>query len=99
MSNVSESPYPLKRTILHIDMDAFFASVEQAVNPNLKGRPIVVCGSHTRTVVLTAPYEARAFGVRTGMTLPKARRLCPDLICVPAHNGRYTDTCRQLLQI
>jgi DNA polymerase-4 len=99
MSNVSHSPYSMERTILHIDMDAFFASVEQVVNPNLRGRPIVVCGSHTRTVVLTASYEARAFGVRTGMTVPEARRLCPDLICTPAHNDRYTDTCRQLLQI
>jgi len=89
----------MERTILHIDMDAFFASVEQVVNPNLKGRPIIVCGSHARTVVLTASYEARALGVRTGMTLSEARRLCPNLIRVPAHNDRYADTCRQLLQI
>src|SRR3990172_6684110 len=99
MSTMSAPPFPIKRTILHIDMDAFFASVEQEVNPTLKGKPIVVCGSRTRTVVLTASYEARAFGVRTGMTLPEARRLCPDLICVPAHNDRYADTCRQLLQL
>jgi DNA polymerase IV len=99
MSTISESPYPAERTILHIDMDAFFASVEQVVNPNLKAKPIIVCGSHTRTVVLTASYEARDFGVRTGMTRPEAKRLCPNLICVPAHNDRYADTCRQLLQI
>jgi DNA polymerase-4 len=80
-------------------MDAFFASVEQAVNPNLKGKPIIVCGSGERTVVLTASYEARAFGVRTGMTLLEAINLCPDLIRVPAHNDRYTDTCRQLVQV
>lgn len=89
----------MTRTILHIDMDAFFASVEQAVNPKLRGKPIIVCGSRSRTVVLTASYEARAFGIRTGMILPEAKRLCPGLICVPAHNDRYTDTCRQLLQI
>src|SRR6266700_3958632 len=89
----------MNRTILHIDMDAFFASVEQVVNPNLKGKPIIVCGSHARTVVLTASYEARAYGVRTGMTLPEAKRLCPNLIRVPAHNDRYADTCRQLLQV
>jgi DNA polymerase-4 len=89
----------MTRTILHIDMDAYFASVEQVVNPKLRGKPIIVCGSRSRTVVLTASYEARAFGVRTGMILSEAKRLCPGLICVPAHNDRYTDTCRQLLRI
>jgi len=99
MSNIAGPDIPMNRTILHIDMDAFFASVEQVVNPKLRGKPIIVCGSRSRTVVLTASYEARAFGVRTGMTLPEAKGLCPSLICVSAHNDRYTDTCRELLQI
>jgi len=99
MSISSDPLYPMERTILHIDMDAFFASVEQVVNPDLKGKPIIVSGSHARTVVLTASYEARAFGIRTGMTLPEAKRLCPNLIRVSAHNDRYADTCHRLLQI
>jgi DNA polymerase-4 len=89
----------LKPTILHIDMDAFFASVEQRVNPVLRGKPIAVCGANARTVVLTASYEARAFGVKTGMTLPEARALCPRLIVVPSDHERYTDVSRRLLAI
>lgn len=86
-------------TILHIDMDAFFASVEQRVNPVLRGKPIAVCGANARTVVLTASYEARAYGVKTGMTVPEARALCPHLIVVPGNHERYTDVSRRLLAI
>ncbi len=56
------------KTIMHIDMNAFFAAVEQQSNPALRGRPIAVTGSEKRSIVLTASYEARAFGVKTGMT-------------------------------
>ena len=63
----------MTRTIMHIDMNSFFASVEQAANPDLKGKPVVVTGSQQRTVILTASYEARAFGVKTGMMLHEAR--------------------------
>ncbi len=87
------------RTILHVDMNAFFASVEQAVNPAWKGQPIVVVGSQQRTVILTASYEARAFGVRTGMMLHEARRLCPGIIMVQANNRTYTDTSRRIMTI
>lgn len=86
-------------TILHIDMDAFFASVEQRVNPALRGKPIAVCGSNARTVVLTASYEARAHGVKTGMTVPEARTICRNLIVVPGDHTRYTDVSRRLLAI
>jgi len=89
----------MPRTILHIDMDAFFASVEQQVNPALRGKPIAVCGANSRTVVLTASYEARVFGVKTGMTLPEARALCPQMIIVESSHERYTDTSRRLLAI
>ncbi|HUK56987.1 MAG TPA: DNA polymerase IV [Nitrospiria bacterium] len=87
------------RTLLHVDMDAFFASVEQRVHPALRGKPIAVCGANARTVVLTASYEARAYGVKTGMTLPEARALCPALIVVPSDHERYTDVSRRLLTI
>ena len=89
----------MPRVILHIDMNAFFASVEQRVNPALRGKPVAVCGANARTVVLTASYEARAHGVKTGMTIPEARALCRDLIVVPGDHARYTDVSRRLLAI
>ena len=88
-----------ERTILHIDMNAFFASVEQRANPQLRGRPIAVTGAAQRTVILTASYEARAFGVHTGMMVHEARRACPDLIIVPARNRIYTDASRRIVAI
>lgn len=87
------------RTILHIDMNAFFASVEQRFNPRLRGRPIAVIGSAGRTVILTASYEARAFGVKTGMRIFEARAACPELILVPASNRRYTHTSARIMAI
>jgi DNA polymerase IV len=81
-----------KRTILHIDMNAFFASVEQSMNPALRGKPIAVVGSAKRTVITTSSYEARKFGVRTGMAIWEARRCCPELILVVGNNRRYTHT-------
>jgi DNA polymerase-4 len=80
------------RVIMHLDMNSFFASVEQASNPDLQGKPVVVTGSQQRTVILTASYEARAFGIKTGMMLFEARRLCPGVIMVPADNRKYTHT-------
>ena len=87
------------RVVLHIDMNSFFASVEQAANPGLKGKPVVVTGSQQRTVVLTASYEARRFGIRTGMMLHEARRLCPGMIMVPADNRKYTHTSAQIMKM
>lgn len=89
----------MKKTIMHIDMNAFFASVEQQTNPALRGKPIAVIGSNERTVVTTASYEARAYGVRTGMTKYEAKRLCPHIILVAGDTSRYTDTCRRLVEI
>lgn len=85
------------RTILHIDMNAFFASVEQQANPALLGRPIAVTGSSSRTVITTASYEARACGVKTGMTVGEARRACPDIILVVANNRKYTYTSSRIM--
>ena len=89
----------MHRTILHIDMNAFFAAVEQQSNPALRGRPVAVVGSESRTVILTASYEARAFGVKTGCTVGEARRLCPQLTLVPVNNPLYTDVSRRIVAI
>lgn len=79
-----------EKTILLIDMNAYFASVEQVCNPKLKGKPVIVCG-RGRTVVVTASYEARDYGIKTGMTIPEARRLCPGVIIVYANLDKYID--------
>lgn len=81
----------MPRTIMHVDMNAFFAAVEQQSNPVLRGRPVAVVGSEQRTVILTASYEARGYGIRTGMRLHEARERCPELRLVPANNRLYTD--------
>lgn len=70
-------------------MDAFFASVEQQSNPTLKGKPIAVTGAGKRTIITTASYEARAYGVKTGMTLHEAKKLCPHIIFVIGDNKKY----------
>jgi DNA polymerase-4 len=80
-----EPPPPRRATILHADLDAFYASVEQLLDPALRDRPIAVGGS----VVLAASYEARSFGVRGGMPGWRARQLCGDLVFVGGHFGRY----------
>jgi len=90
---------PGPRTVMHIDMDAFFASIEQAVNPALRGKPIAVVGSKKRTVIVTSSYEARKMGVKTGMTATEGVRACPDLILVPGNNRRYIDASVRILTI
>jgi len=89
----------MSKIIMCIDMDAFFASVEQQSKPYLRGKPIAVIGSGSRTVITTSSYEARQFGVKTGMNIFEAKRLCPQLIFVKGDNGKYIHTCRELERI
>lgn len=88
-----------ERTIMHIDMNAFFASVEQSANPDLRGKPIAVVGGGGRTVITTSSYEARAFGVKTGMAIWEGKRHCPELIIVIGDNKKYTYTSTKINQI
>ena len=87
------------RVIMHIDMNAFFASVEQQANPELRGKPIAVIGSHGRTVITTSSYEARAFGVKTGMAKWEALKVCPQLIFVVGDNKKYTYTSSRIIEM
>jgi DNA polymerase-4 len=87
------------RKIIHIDMDAFFASVEQLDNPELRGKPVAVGGSGERSVVAAASYEARKFGVRSAMPSVIAKRLCPDLIFVKHNFARYTEVSAGVMEI
>jgi DNA polymerase-4 len=89
----------MSRTIMHVDMNAFFAMVEQPSNPALRGRPVAVTGSEQRTVILTASYEARQFGIRTGMLRHEARARCPGLVLLPARNPLYTDVAAQIMAL
>jgi len=86
--------------ILHVDMDAFFASVEQASNPRLLGRPVVVCGDPDRRgTVATASYEARAFGVHAGMPTGQAKQLCPDGVFLEGQPEKYRSVSVYLLEL
>jgi DNA polymerase IV len=87
------------RKIIHIDMDAFFASVEQLDNPALRGKPVAVGGSGERSVVAAASYEARKFGVRSAMPSVIAKRLCPDLIFVRHNFERYNEVSASVFAI
>jgi DNA polymerase-4 len=89
----------MAHVIMHVDMNAFFASVEQATNPLLRDKPIAVIGSKSRTVVLTASYPAKAWGVQTGATIYEARRRCPDIRLVTSNPDKYMDTSRRLMDL
>jgi DNA polymerase IV len=87
-----------QRLILHVDMDAFFAAVEQLDNPELRGKPVIV-GRDERGVVSACSYEARAFGVHSAMPSSRARRLCPQGVFVPVRVRRYAEVSRQVMAV
>lgn len=93
------SPARPRRVILHVDMDAFFASIEQRDHPELRGRPVLVGGSGPRGVVAAASYEARAFGCRSAMPTAVARRLCPHAVVVKGRHADYAAVSRAVFAI
>jgi len=91
--------YPVRK-IIHIDMDAFYASIEQRNNPALKGKPVIVSGPpNSRSVVCTCSYEARKFGIHSAMPASHAYRLCPQGVFVPPHFSEYKEASRQIHEI
>lgn len=89
----------MERIVLHIDMDAFYASVEQLDHPELRGKPVIVGGSSNRGVVSAASYEARKFGVRSAMPIFQARKRCPQGIFVPVRMRRYKEMSDRVMEI
>ncbi|HEY3644193.1 MAG TPA: DNA polymerase IV, partial [Gammaproteobacteria bacterium] len=90
---------PPARLIAHVDMDAFYASVELLDNPELKGKPVIVGGIGNRGVVTAASYEARAFGVHSAMPMYEARRRCPQGVYIQGRMSRYREMSQQVFLV
>src|SRR5215472_5324832 len=89
----------IARVVLHVDMDAFYASIEQHDNPDIAGKPVIVGGVDGRGVVAAASYEVRKFGVHSAMPMSTALRLCPHAICVRPRMTRYSEVSGQIFAI
>lgn len=89
----------MERKILHVDMDAFFAAVEQLDHPELRGKPVIVGGGSDRGVVATCSYEARVYGVHSAQPTFMAKKLCPDAIFVSGNHKRYSEISKQVFEI
>ncbi len=89
------------RAIFHVDMNSFYASVEMAYDPSLRGKPLAICGNpaERKGIVVTSSYEARKKGVRTTMTLWEARRLCPELLVLRPNFERYRKASSEMFKI
>jgi len=98
MTSADVSLNAVRRVILHLDMDAFFTSVEQADNPELRGKPVVI-GQSLRGVASAASYEARRYGVRSAMPIVQARKLCPHAVFLPGRMSRYREVSGQVMEI
>src|SRR5690606_27481150 len=96
---MTATPRRWPRTIVHADMDAFYAAVEQLDDPSLRGKPILVGPPSARGVVLTASYEARPYGVGSAMPMALARRRCPDAVVVPPRFERYQAVSRIVMRV
>jgi len=95
-SNMSSGNYSM---ILHMDMDAFFASVEELANPGIRGKPLVVAGPGERSIITTASYPARKFGIRTGMTVRQAKARCRDLLVIKSDYRKYSDASKRVISV
>lgn len=89
----------MSRVYFHIDLNAFFASCEELLDPSLKGKPLVVGGKSRRSVISTANYEARKYGIHSAMPVQQAEKLCKDLVIVNGHYAFYSDMSHQFMQI
>ncbi len=99
LSRFGRRDFKMKRTIMHLDMDSFFAAVEQQANPLLRGQPVGIIKQEGRTCVIAASIEAKKFGVKTGTSVWEAKKLCPKIFLVPANFDKYFSVTQRFIEI